>query len=361
MPAAYSYRPRRQPRPCPDCGAALQRVRRTDEERALAQAQGLARYACQASACGWAGLLPASGRAARIAAARRPSVAVPGLVRALVARARGTRWLPLALAAAAGGVMATVVLQLATHSAPAQAQLVPGESHDGDALPASHPLLAMAATGVALSEADAPAAAAAGSAPPGKATTALSLRRGCAWGKPGRNPYRGTVAQALSAARLPPEVIRAIAAQVSSGQPVDELVITPQQMRAQRSGRQFDPHNIAMTYGTTLCVGTRVNFVPGHSERAALYEARDKSGRNYAVMVPQVCGNVSVIGEVARVDGAATHSEGGAQATRGGGDAAYWMPAVLTPGGGTNTVPEPGTLVSVLMALVLMAALRRRP
>ena len=47
----------------------------------------------------------------------------------------------------------------------------------------------------------------------------------------------------------------------------------------------------------TLCFNTRVNFHDGHVEKADMYEARDARGRDYAIMVPYVCNNVSVLAE----------------------------------------------------------------
>ena len=99
---------------------------------------------------------------------------------------------------------------------------------------------------------------------------------------------------------LPAEVAREIARQVQADTPVDQLEISTAAIRATVSGRQFNPANVAMTYGTTLCLGTRVNFTAGHTEAAALYEAADHAGRIYAVMVPKVCGNVSVLGQLKR-------------------------------------------------------------
>ena len=118
-----------------------------------------------------------------------------------------------------------------------------------------------------------------------------------------------------------------------------------------------------MTYGTTLCLGTRVNFPAGHTEAAALYEAADHSGRVYAVMVPKVCGNVSVLGPVAPqpADGLAT---GGAA-----NDAQLRLMSPMLDGGpqahtilahhATQAVPVPGTLVLVLAGLVLLWRSRR--
>jgi hypothetical protein len=240
----------------------------------------------------------------------------------------------------------------------AAGQVALGESYEGDPLPAAHPLRVSLA-----SSRQGPASAAPGLA---SSPAPLTLRRGCAWGRPGGNPYRGTVEQALVSAALPAEVVQAIAAQVYAGTAVDQLEITNQAIRAQGSGRVFSTHNIAMTYGMTLCVGTRVNFKPGHLERAALYEASDKAGRMYAVMVPAVCGNVSVLGEQASAQKRMA-AAGGATAQ----DLTIrWMPAVLDPPeraqassagrSGFQSVPEPGTLGCVLAGLALMGWFWRR-
>ena len=63
--------------------------------------------------------------------------------------------------------------------------------------------------------------------------------------------------------------------------------------------RSFDGQSFDMAFGNTMCFNTRVNFKPGHVERADLYEATDVDGKRYVVMVPYVCGNVSVLGDVA--------------------------------------------------------------
>jgi uncharacterized protein (TIGR03382 family) len=83
-----------------------------------------------------------------------------------------------------------------------------------------------------------------------------------------------------------------------------------------------------MAFSNTLCFDTRVNFNPGHLEYASLYEATDKNGKVYSVMVPFVCGNVSLLLERTR-------------------------PPDLV-------VPIPGTATLVLLALGLAVAARRR-
>jgi hypothetical protein len=198
---------------------------------------------------------------------------------------------------------------------------------------------------------------------PVQGVSTLALRYGCVWGQPGRSPYRGTVEQALRSAALPEEVVRSIAAQVKAGQPVDRLEIRNDGVHALGTGRVFDPKNIALTYGQTLCLGSRVNFAPGHMEPAALYEAAAADGRVLAVMVPEVCGNVSVLGQ--RDDRMVGVRLNGSGVNVAGANDARWMPAVLeSPAGGVTAsaaiqdVPEPGTLSCVLAALGALGLVR---
>jgi len=148
--------------------------------------------------------------------------------------------------------------------------------------------------GVAVAAAEGPAAAA--SAAASTAAHGLALRRGCLWGQPGRQPYQGSVRQALQAAGLPEDVIAQIEAQRREGRKSGRLAISRSGIRHTGDGRVFPARGIALTYGMTLCQDARVNFAGGHVEMADLYEARDAQGKPHAVMVPDVCGNVSVLG-----------------------------------------------------------------
>ena len=143
----------------------------------------------------------------------------------------------------------------------------------------------------------------------------LRVRRHCAWGLPGRNPYRGSAVQALQTATLSPTVVKQIASDIRAGRRVDRVRIDNSTIRAERSGREFDPQRVAMTYGMTLCVDTRINLSAGHSEGADLYEAMDDDGRIYAVMVPDACGNVSVLGQRYVRETAPTPAAAGLDAT----------------------------------------------
>ncbi|MES2715862.1 MAG: PEP-CTERM sorting domain-containing protein [Pseudomonadota bacterium] len=155
----------------------------------------------------------------------------------------------------------------------------PGVSDDGRLLPATATQVAAAATGQA------------GAAPHG-----LQLRQGCRWGQPGRAPYQGSTRQALVAAGLPEEVVAEIEAQRNQGRKSGRLAISRDGIRHTGDGRVFPARGFALTFGMTLCQDASVNFPKGHVEMADLYEARDAQGRPHAVMVPDVCGNVSVLG-----------------------------------------------------------------
>lgn len=319
------------------------------------------RYHCRDAGCGWHGLLPRRS-IHEVLRGRRSTAVQPALWRELLAWPQ----LRVGLAFLAAGAAAVATTQLAMHlyggppavpAPPRPPVLAAGESHDGEPLPARHPWLRP----VALAPADDPAAGAragepAAAAGPDEAVPPLAMRRGCAWGKPGRNPFRGSVEQALLHARLPREVVRDIARQVREHRPADQLEIRTGRIHGVRHGREFDPQGFAMAFGDTLCLNSRVNFAPGHVERADLYEARDARGDPYAVMVPEVCGNVSVLGERGEKRRPA--------ALRGDGESPRRPPwRVLLTGAdpsGPSPAPEPGSLALALLALAAAGVARGR-
>lgn len=310
-------RPTRSLRPaCPACGGSLVRARRLDADRHAILDRGKRRYRCLASECGWGGLLPKPRRASW-------TQDVASLAR--------SAW-PAVLAV---GALATSMIWWSQLQDDQQAVLVgphvvlPGTHLEGDRLPDDHPLLAAVS-------------AQAGSAEPAAEATkadALQLRRHCAWGIPGRKPYRGSVEQALQAVQLPAEVIKVIAADVRAGRKSDRVTISNAAIRADGSGHEYDTEKVALTYGMTMCVDARVNFRRGHVEKGDLFVAQDEQGRNYAVMVPDVCGNVSVLGERAELpeDG----PEGSVLGVR-------------------RELPLPSTLSLVAAALAVLLMARRR-
>ena len=247
------------------------------------------RYRCGVATCGWQGLLlPAD--LAPPADSTTPGAAPAGN--------RPLRWarkvvLGSTVVAAAGLplVVATVVGLGAVAGPPAAVALAPGISHDGLALRVpSRPSQAQGGQLLRAQVVGEPAtttvAAAAGT---------LTLRQGCAWGQPGRNPYRGTTEQALQAAHLPDDVVRQVSAMRLAKQKTARLTISTAGIRELDGPREFAPRGLALSFGKTLCLDSKVNFAPGHTEPADLYEVRDSQGRLHAVMVPDVCGNVTVL------------------------------------------------------------------
>jgi hypothetical protein len=328
----------------------LRRVRRRAEDAAAGSTADpgtvLRRYRCTAQRCAWEGLLPRRVRRPRGSWRRLWSRSIRGLL------------LPLLALSGLAAAMGAVAWQAGLLAPPAARLYARGEFHDGEPLPKAHPLSRHHAHARLQAAADAASAAR-----PVPLANTLTLRYGCVWGQPGRSPYRGSVEQALRTAALPEELVQAVAAQIRSGRPTDWLEISNAGVRALGTGRTFSAQNIALTYGATLCLSSRVNFAEGHVEPAALYEATTARGQVVAVMVPPVCGNVSVLGQTA--DGPQDSLN-----ALGVGDnphALRWMPAILE---GRNTsqadklsehahdVPEPTTLACALAALTGLWLLR---
>ena len=308
----------------------------------------MARYRCTSTDCGWTGLIDV--REGPLPPARRAWVA-----RAL----RGL--VPLGMAAAAVAVASWGAARAPVANVGVGARLfAPGEAFDGESLPADHPLLLAGMTQLYSSTGPASEVAPADEVQ-GRTDAAgagLALRRFCAWGRPGRMPYRGTMDEALRAAQMPAAMRQQIVAAAAAGRAADRLTIGNDGIRAVSSAREFEPRSFAMTYGRTLCLGVRVNFKPGHVEPATLFEAQDPtSGRLYSVMVPDVCGNVSVL----------KRRPGSGTATQRADAGEPWDPGDI----GTrvthtamtdkpNEIPAPGTLALTLLALAAAAAVRRR-
>ncbi len=377
------------------------RVRRLAADKRSGGGKGMGRYRCYNDACGWEGLIQrhplAEGGGAGDAStpAPRHRSSAPAQKATKASRTQSALAKPvilacvlLAAAAAAIGIAQVTGLMTARKSA-SSADLPQGRSFDGHALPADHPMLAWAddpesshrpmpglaavatAASAASSAAGASSVVAAASAHAAAKSSGLALRQLCAWGEPGRNPYKGTVEQALTAARLPPGIVKQIATQVRAHANTDRLVISNRGIRADKGGREFDPRAIVMSYGHTLCLATRVNFKAGHEERADLYQVADAAGKRYSVMVPDVCGNVSVLAErgqalpvqvlaAAQAVAEASSARGGSGAGGGIGAGGGGSSSATPAGDGSFSVPETGTLACVALGVGLLGWMRRR-
>ncbi|MBL8308416.1 MAG: hypothetical protein JNM33_17110 [Rubrivivax sp.] len=327
-------------RPCPHCGqVSLRRVggRRKGEGLSAPRA-GYGRVThmrCTAEGCGFEGWVPRRANRRRAAWWTRRRVRRLAVALRPLARAAGLLGL-IGLGASVGAAVGSAWERAhAPTPAEVRAVLPPGEYHDGDPLPAAHPLAQPAAV----------------------AAAPLDLRGACVWGRPGRNPYRGSVSEALRSAKLPAAAQAQIVAKVAAKRPDGRLVIANDGIREEGSTRVFAASGFAMTYGRTLCLETRVNFPAGHSEAADLYEAQDERGRRVSVMVPDVCGNVSVIG------GSSSSSEELRLRGLGGAMPSQLKLTTLVGGGEddpAHAVPAPGTLACVLAGLLAWAGVRWR-
>lgn len=295
-------------RHCPECGGTLVREHRHALDRWVSLFRTVHRYRCTNAACHWHGLM---GR-------------LPDEPRLLAVVAGRLFWFGLGVAATLGIVLG---LQATRGKAPATG----AATAEGSAQVAPEPPWA---------------ARAANAAPPGvdfdgipladnhelvvSNPSPLTMRSNCAWGTPGGNPYKGTVEQALAALKLPPEVVRQVSERAARGDMTAQLQISSNLIRSVDGERRYSPRLRAMAFGNTLCVNTRVNFKAGHTEFAPLYEATDRAGRTWSIMIPYVCQNVSVLGERGEV-----------------------------PENG-HRVPLPATWALVALGLGLLALARRR-
>ena len=381
----------------------MRRVHRHADERGPLVPTGLRRYRCRNLSCAWEGLVDrlaaeATNRvgvpskwplqvdvvASKHEAAPLPPTATTTIARELTIelthtvapRSASSKAKPSARAAflprrvrkaavSLGLLSAGAMAATAMHFWPvdvdphwprtARGQLIAlGESYDGDDLVETHALnqTVVVAQSPPMSQtpptpptpptqptSDTEPIVKPASALPKKASPPLALRQHCTWGQPGRSPYKGTVEEALRTAQVPEYVVQKVAERVRVKNSNGRLVINNKSIRLVGSKRQFSSANVTMTYGRTLCVETKVHFKKGHSELADLYDVTDEQGKRYAVMVPDVCGNVSVL---------AAAEDAGEDAT------------LTVASHSAADVPEPGTLAAVVLGLLALVWTRRR-
>lgn len=123
------------------------------------------------------------------------------------------------------------------------------------------------------------------------------LRRACVLEAPGQHPYIGTLVAALTAARLPSEVVGKFATMRDSRLVNDRLEISSAGIRTSDHGRHFGNVATAMALDGTLCFDTRVDFPRGAIGAADLYELIDSNGHRHSIMITTTGGNVAVLKE----------------------------------------------------------------
>lgn len=247
------------PRPsrnaCPQCGVPVFRDHRRSLDRLVGIFREVRRYQCKE--CGWEGLLaqpqefPSSSP--RPPRSRSTWIVVGVLLISLVALAAGIYWIdeganPMAMATAPGQSVAV--------TAPQQNDARTEEI--------------------------------------GRVN---EVRSDCVWTGPGDAPFPGKLAAALTAARLPGEIVGKIDVMHAGHLVTDRLSISPVGIRSADGRRNFGQSTKAMVLGNTICFGVRVNMPPDTITFADLYELVDDENRRYMIMVVARGGNVAVLEE----------------------------------------------------------------
>jgi hypothetical protein len=249
-----SHQPSR--RVCPKCGMPVHKVHRSARDRMVSMFYPVGRFRCRAEGCGWQGLLH-----------QTPTESRP---RTGYARSR-TAWI------VAGAVLVALIgLAVAIYWL-----------YDEDAMPMPKgPAKSVARTPL---EPDDPRGA--------MQHSVEEPHHGCVWGESGESPYFGTLAAALTAARLPSEIVRKVEIMRDGGFVTDRLEISSAGIRSTDHRRFFGRTTKAMAMGETVCFGTRIGLPPGRTVAADLYELVDDTNRRFQVMIVAIGGNVAVLEE----------------------------------------------------------------
>ena len=241
---------------CPKCGRPVYKVHRSARDRMVSMFYPVGRFRCRAEGCRWQGLLRQTPTASRSrtgsARSRTAWIAAGALLDALIGLAIATYWF-----------------------------------YDRDAMPVpTAPAKLVASTPPKPDAPRRPAQDPAG-----------EPRQGCVWEGPGQSPYFGTLVTALTAARLPSEIVRKIEIMRGGGFVTDRLEISSAGIRTTDHRRFFGHTTKAMAMGETICFGTRIGLPPERTYAADLYELVDDTNRRFQVMILAIGGNVAILEE----------------------------------------------------------------
>jgi hypothetical protein len=165
------------------------------------------------------------------------------------------------------------------------------------------------------------------------AIAATAMLSSCSWNHPGRNPYRGSISEAVSRyVDIPVDVRRQLVARMQAGQPDDRVTITRDAILGKFD---YDPALVSMHFGQrTVCdYVTRDQWTASAREPAAVYCVG-----NECLIVPQICGNVS---RVRRAAASAGGTRGPGMATQ------YRVPGWVAP----KAVPASPDIVATADAI----------
>jgi len=123
------------------------------------------------------------------------------------------------------------------------------------------------------------------------------LRTGCVWAGPGEQPYVGTLLDALTAARLPSEIIRKLVMMHEEGFINDRLEISRAGIHSADHRRSFGYTTKAMALDGTVCFNTKIDLSNETTGSADLYEVTDRNYQRYTIMIVANGGNVAVLQE----------------------------------------------------------------
>lgn len=171
---------------------------------------------------------------------------------------------------------------------------------------------------------------------------AISMtQQNCSWDKPGLNPYKGTVSDAVDYYLDIPRKTREILKSRITANNYDEVVdITKQGIFGKRG---YGPTIEEMHFGPNLiCTNvTRTRWPETMVQKGSMY-CEDK----YCILVPAVCGNISRVRKAENVPPRPSFKipEG------------YLPPSIQT----STPLPEPGSVALMVLGLASLVLVRKK-